>query len=65
MQYSRHAYEIHAYLPTSFAVTVFVYTLISTVYLKSAVAGTDHRIHTAEEEWYRRSITCFVHAEAH
>ncbi len=49
MQYSRHAYETHAYLPTYFAVTLSMYTLIPTVYralLKSAVSGTDHRIHT-------------------
>ena len=51
MQYSRHAYETHAYLLTYFAVTLSMYTLILTVYralLKSAVSGTDHRIQTTK-----------------
>ncbi len=64
MQYSRHAYETHAYLPTYFAVTLSMYTLIPTVYralLKSAVSGTDHRIHTTKETckgWATQSSTC-------
>ena len=48
----RHAYEAYAYLPTYFAVTLSMYTLIPTVYralLKSAFSGTDHRIHTIKE----------------
>jgi len=52
MQYSRHAYEPHAYVPTYFAVTLSMYTLIPTVYralLNSAVSGTDHRIHTTKK----------------
>ena len=51
MQYYEHTYETHAYLPICFAVTLSMYTLISTVYralLKSAVSGTDHRIHTTK-----------------
>ena len=47
-----HMYATHAYLPTYFAVTLSMYTLIPTVYralLKSAVSGTDHRIHTTKE----------------
>ncbi len=52
MQYYEHAYETHAYLPIYFAVTLSMYTLIPTVYqalLKSAVSGTDHRIHTTKK----------------
>ena len=52
MQYYEHAYETHAYLPIYFAVTLSMYTLIPTVYralLKSAVSGTDHRIHTSKK----------------
>ena len=56
IQYSRHAYEPHAYVPTYFAVTLSIYvhmcTLIPTVYralLNSAVSGTDHRIHTTKK----------------
>ena len=47
-----HAYETHAYLPIYFAVTLTMYTLIRTVYRalrKSAVSGTDHRIHTTKK----------------
>ncbi len=52
MQYYEHAYETHAYLPKYFAVKLSMYTLIPTVYralLKSAVSGTDHRIHTTKK----------------
>ena len=52
MQYYEHAYETHAYLPIYFTVTLSMYTLIPTVYralLKSAVSGTDHRIHTTKK----------------
>ncbi len=52
MQYYEHAYETHAYLPIYFAVTLSMYTLIPTIYralLKSAVSGTDHRIHTIKK----------------
>ncbi len=52
MRYYEHAYETHAYLPIYFAVTLSMYTLIPTVYralLKSAVSGTDHRIHTTKK----------------
>jgi len=39
-------------LPIYFAMTLSMYTLIPTVYralLKSAVSGTDHRIHTTKK----------------
>jgi len=52
MQYYEHAYKTHAYLPVYFTVTLSMYTLIPTVYralLKSAVSGTDHRIHTTKK----------------
>ena len=52
MQNYEHAYETHAYLPIYFAVTLSMYTLIPTVYralLKSAVSGTDHRIHITKK----------------
>jgi len=56
VQYYEHAYETHAYLPKYFAVKLSMYTLIPTVYralLKSAVSGTDHRIHTTKKTDYR------------
>ena len=68
MQHSRHAYETHAYLPTYFAVTLCLYTLIPTVYralLKNAVSGTDHRIHTTKMKWveaYSIFYTIFLFA---
>ena len=46
-----HAYETPSCLPTHFAVTLSMYTLIPTVYralLKSAVSGIGHQIHTTE-----------------
>ena len=67
MQYSRHAHETHAYLPTYFAVTLSVYTLIPTVYralLNSAVPGTDHRIHTTKktqhDAWAAMMLWCNI-----
>ena len=47
-----HAYETPSCLPTHFAVTLSLYTLIPTVYralLKSAVSGIGHRIHTTKK----------------
>jgi len=60
MQHYEHAYETHAYLPIYFAVTLSMYTLIPTVYralLKSAVSGTDHRIHTTKKTVQNLPIT--------
>ena len=47
-----HAYETPSCLPTHFAVTLSMYTLIPTVYralLKSAVSGIGLRIHTTKK----------------
>ncbi len=51
-QHSLHAYETPSCLPTHFAVTLSMYTLIPTVYralLKSAVSGIGDRIHTTKK----------------
>ena len=51
MQTRVHAYESSSCLPTHFAVTLSMYTLIPTVYralLKRALAGISHQIHTTE-----------------
>ena len=55
MQYSRHAHETRACLPTYLAE---MYTLIPTVYralLKSSISGTDHWIHTTKEPLEKHS----------
>ncbi len=52
-QHFLHAYETPSCLPTHFAVTLSMYTLIPTVYralLKSAVSGIGHRIHTTKKK---------------
>ena len=59
-----HAYETPSCLPTHFAVTLSMYTLIPTVYralLKSAVSGIGHRIHTTKKictGWVAQTSTC-------
>ena len=49
-----HAYEMPSCLPTQYAVTLSMYTLMPTVYralLKSAVSGIGHRIHTTKKKY--------------
>ena len=50
-------------LPTYFAVTLSMYTLIPTVYralLKGSVSGTDHRIHTTKETAFTNHNVFFI-----
>ena len=66
-QHFLHAYETPSCLPTHFAVTLSMYTLIPTVYralLKSAVSGIGHRIHTTKEKTSRYPLPSAVSARA-